>query len=75
MEILNEFQDWKCIVYGDEPREKIIFNHERLINKGYQSNTIILKLLKKSSIAVVCYKRSNEKKILSPTPDNAMQTY
>ena len=28
-----------------------------------------------TSIAVVCYKRGNEKKNLSPTPDNAMQTY
>ena len=54
LNILNEFKDWKCIVFGDEPRENIIFNHERLINKGYQSNESILKFLKKSSIAVAC---------------------
>tara|TARA_A100001011_G_scaffold304969_1_gene319426 strand:+ start:817 stop:2922 length:2106 start_codon:yes stop_codon:yes gene_type:complete len=52
--ILNEFTDWKSFVYGDEPREKILFNHPRFLNKGYQSNDNILKILNKTSIAVAC---------------------
>ena len=54
--ILNEFKDWKSVVFGDEPREKINFYHERLINMGYQSNNNVLKTLDKSSIAVACSK-------------------
>ncbi len=52
--ILNEFSDWKCIVYGDEPREKIEFNHKRFIHKGYRSNDEVLNFLNKTSIAVAC---------------------
>ena len=54
IKILNEFKDWKVFVSGDEPREKITFIHERLINLGYQSNRKVLNLFKKSSIAVAC---------------------
>ncbi len=56
IKILNEFKDWKSIVFGDEPREKINFYHERLINMGYQSNNNVLKTFSKSSIAVACSK-------------------
>ena len=54
VKILNEFKDWKCVVYGDEPREKINFNHKRFIHKGYKSNNEILNFLSKASIAVAC---------------------
>jgi glycosyltransferase involved in cell wall biosynthesis len=54
IKILNEFKDWKALVYGDEPREKILFKHERLIQNGYQSNDKILKSFKLGSIAVAC---------------------
>ena len=54
IKILNEFKDWKALVYGDEPREEIIFRHERLIHNGYQSNDKILKSFKSASIAVAC---------------------
>ena len=54
IKILNEFKDWKALVYGDEPREEIVFKHERLIHNGYQSNDKILKSFKLSSIAVAC---------------------
>ena len=33
IKILNEFKHWKCIVYGDEPREKIEFI--QVLHKGY----------------------------------------
>ena len=52
IKILNEFKDWKALVYGDEPREEIIFRHERLIHNGYQSNDKVLKSFKLASIAV-----------------------
>ena len=32
IKILNEFKDWKALVYGDEPREEIEFRHKRLIH-------------------------------------------
>ena len=54
IKILNEFNDWKALVYGDEPREEIIFRHERLIHNGYQSNDKILKSFKLASIAIAC---------------------
>jgi len=54
IKILNEFKDWKALVFGDEPREEIIFRHERLIHNGYQSNDKILDFFKLSSIAVAC---------------------
>ncbi len=54
VKILNEHEDWKAVVYGDEPREQILFNHKRLIKKGYQSNYNVLKNFKKTSIAVAC---------------------
>jgi len=54
LKILNEFGDWKAIVFGDELREQIIFNHDRLINMGYRSNNSVLKVYEKSSIAIAC---------------------
>ena len=54
LKILNEFKDWKAIVFGDEHREKINFNHKRLIKMGYKSNQVILKTYEKSSLAVAC---------------------
>ena len=54
LKILDEFNDWKAFVLGDEPREKIDFYHNNLIKFGYKSNVEVLKLLKKTSIAVAC---------------------
>ena len=52
IKILNEFKDWKCIVYGDEPRENIEFIHDRFIHKGYRPNNEVLNFLNKTSISV-----------------------
>ena len=52
--ILNEFKDWSSIVIGDEPREKINFEHERLKILGFQNHNNVLKNLEKTSISVVC---------------------
>ncbi len=52
--VLNKYKDWSAIVIGDEPREKIIFNHPRLKILGFQNHRNVLKYLEKTSIAVVC---------------------
>ena len=54
LKILEEFNDWKAVVYGDEPRENIKFKHKNLIVNGYTKHEIILNFLKKVSISVVC---------------------
>jgi len=54
IKILNKYKDWKGIVIGDEPREKIIFEHKNLIIKGYTKHENVLNLLNKVSISVVC---------------------
>ena len=52
--ILNKNKDWSAIVIGDEPREKITFNHPRLKIMGFQSHKNVLRYLEKTSISVVC---------------------
>ncbi len=52
--ILDKHKDWSAIVIGDEPREKLIYNHKRLNITGFKTNTYILNKLKKVSISVVC---------------------
>ena len=52
--ILDKHKDWSAIVIGDEPREKLIYNHKRLNITGFKTNTYILNRLKKVSISVVC---------------------
>ena len=52
--ILNEFKSWSAIVMGDEPREKIKFEHSRLKILGFLEHKKVLKYLEKTSIAVVC---------------------
>ena len=54
IKILNKYKDWKAIVIGDEPREKISFQHKRLINYGYKDHKFILKKLENTSISVIC---------------------
>ena len=54
IKILNKHEDWKAVVIGDEPREKINFEHKNLKIVGFKSHSYILNILKKVSIAVVC---------------------
>ena len=54
IKILNKHKNWKAIVIGDEPREKIFFKHKNLIILGFKSHKFILNILKKVSISVVC---------------------
>ena len=52
--ILNKYKNWKAYVVGDEPRDRIDFNHKNLIKLGFQKHRKVINLYKKSSIAVVC---------------------
>ena len=54
IKILNQFQDWRAIVIGDEPREKIFFQHKKLKNLGFQNHKKVLEIFKKTSISVAC---------------------
>ena len=54
LKILDEFKNWKAVVYGDERREDISFIHKNLKVNGYTKHEIILNFLKKVSISVVC---------------------
>ncbi len=53
LKILKEFPDWYSVVIGDEPRERLLFEHKRLKLLGFKSNQFILKKLKEVSISVV----------------------
>jgi glycosyltransferase involved in cell wall biosynthesis len=52
--ILDKYPSWIAKVYGDEPREKLSFNHKNLLLLGFQENNTILRDLKKISISVIC---------------------
>jgi len=54
IKILNQYSDWRAIVIGDEPREKLIFKHKNLTLLGFQDHTKVLEIFKKTSIAVAC---------------------
>ena len=54
VKILNKYKDWKAVVIGDEPREKLYFEHKNLKIYGYVKHDNVLNLLKKVSISVVC---------------------
>jgi len=54
VKILNNFPEWKAYVAGDEPREKIVVKHKNLKLLGFQKHVDIIKLFKKTSIAVAC---------------------
>ena len=54
IKILNEYKDWKSYVIGDEPREKILFEHKNLKVLGFQKHSKVLEIFKKTSVAVAC---------------------
>jgi glycosyltransferase involved in cell wall biosynthesis len=54
IKVLNKYPDWKSIVIGDEPREKLLFEHKHLKILGFQSHQNVLKNFNKTSIAVAC---------------------
>ena len=54
IKILDKYPKWKALVIGDEPREKIIFNHKNLKNLGFQNHQKVLQTFNRTSIAVAC---------------------
>ena len=54
LKILDKYPNWKSNVFGDEPREKWIFNHKNLNVKGFKPHVEVLKNFRDSSITVVC---------------------
>ncbi len=54
IKILNKFPNWKAIAIGDEPREKIVFNHKNLKKLGFLKHEEVLNIFTKTSIAVAC---------------------
>ena len=54
LKILDKHKDWKSIVIGDEPREKLVFKHKNLKVLGFQNHSKVLSVFKKTSIAVAC---------------------
>ena len=54
IKILNKYPEWKSIVIGDEPREKLTFKHKNLKILGFQNHKNVLKNFDKTSIAVAC---------------------
>ena len=54
IDILNDNKDWSAVVIGDEEREKLEFNHDRLNLLGFKNHGEVIKIFKKTSISVVC---------------------
>ena len=54
IKILEKYNDWKAIVAGDEPRDKLNFYHKNLKVLGFRPHKEIIDIYKKSSIAVAC---------------------
>ncbi len=54
IKILKKYTNWKCYVVGDEPRDKIYFNHKRLFKLGFKQHNDVIDIYKQTSIAVVC---------------------
>ena len=54
IKILDKHKNWKAYVYGDEPREKLYFEHKNLKILGFKKHKEILNKLKISSISVTC---------------------
>ncbi len=54
IKILKKHKNWNANVIGDEQRDKINFKHKNLIEYGFQPHEKVLKIYKKTSIAVVC---------------------
>ncbi len=54
LKILKKYKDWYAYVVGDEPRDKLDFKHKRLKNFGFKEHKEVIKIYKKTSIAVVC---------------------
>ena len=46
LKILDVHKNWKSIVIGNEPRQKLFYQHKNLTNLGFKDNDYVLKKLK-----------------------------
>jgi len=53
IKILNKYPEWSSIVIGNEPRQKLFYEHKNLKNLGFKDNNYVLNKLKEVSISVV----------------------
>ena len=53
IKILNKYNDWSAVVIGNEPRQKIFYEHKNLKILGYKNNNFVLNKLKEVNISVV----------------------
>ena len=51
--ILNKYPEWSAVVIGNEPRQKLIYKHQKLKILGFKDNSYVLNKLKEVSISVV----------------------
>ena len=54
LKVLKKHKKWQAMVIGDEQRDKITFNHDRLKNLGFLEHKKVINIFKKTSIAVAC---------------------
>ncbi len=52
--ILNKNPEWKAKIIGDEKREKIKLSHDNADVLGFKKHEEVIKIFKKTSIAVAC---------------------
>ena len=51
---LDKHPDWKAKIIGDEKREKIFLKHKNANILGFKKHNEVIKIFKKTSIAVAC---------------------
>ncbi len=54
VKILNRHPNWKAKIIGDEKREKIKLSHKNADILGFKKHDEVIKIFKKTSIAVAC---------------------
>ena len=54
IKVLKNFKGWSAYVIGDEPRDRLEFDHKRLNKLGFKEHHEVINIYKKTSIAVVC---------------------
>ncbi len=54
IKVLNKHPQWKAKIIGDEKREKIKLSHKNADILGFRKHDDVIKIFKKSSIAVAC---------------------
>jgi len=52
--VLDKHTNWKAKIIGDEKREKILLSHKNADVMGFLNHKEVLKIFKKTSIAVAC---------------------